>query len=40
MFTHVSDIDAGLLKAYLYGAMELDEQAARLKREKLRQARK
>jgi hypothetical protein len=40
LFTHVSDIDADLLKAYLYEAIELDEQAARLKREKLRQARK
>jgi hypothetical protein len=33
LFTPVSDIDADLLKAYLYEAMELDEQAARIKRE-------
>jgi hypothetical protein len=31
-FTQVRDIDADLLKAYLYEAIELDEQAARAKR--------
>jgi hypothetical protein len=40
LFTQVGDIDADLLKAYLYEAVELDEQAARAKRERLRQGRK
>jgi hypothetical protein len=39
-FTHQDDIDADLLKAYLYEAVELDEQAARAKRARLPQGRK
>jgi hypothetical protein len=39
-FTQVRDIDADLLKAYLYEAVELDEQVARAKRDLSRQARR
>ena len=39
-FTQISDIDADLLKAYLYEAIELDEQMARTKNDQRRQRRK
>jgi hypothetical protein len=39
LFSQVSDIDADLLKAYLYEAIDLDEQAASARRAQRRQGR-